>query len=124
MLRRLKLDLQRNYQAYLMVLPSIVLIFIFCYIPMYGVLMAFENYRPQLGVLGSEWVGLYHFKDFFTSPHSLNVLRNTVVISVYSLLVGFPFPIILALLLNEVRCQAYKRTVQTRAFVRLAAHFV
>ena len=113
MLRRLKLDLQRNYQAYLMVLPSIVLIFIFCYIPMYGVLMAFENYRPQLGVLGSEWVGLYHFKDFFTSPHSLNVLRNTVVISVYSLLVGFPFPIILALLLNEVRCQAYKRTVQT-----------
>lgn len=117
MLRRLKLDLQRNYQAYLMVLPSIVLIFIFCYIPMYGVLMAFENYRPQLGVLESEWVGLYHFKDFFTSPHSLNVLRNTVVISVYSLLVGFPFPIILALLLNEVRCQAYKRTVQTISYM-------
>ena len=117
MLRRLKLDLQRNYQAYLMVLPSIVLIFIFCYIPMYGVLMAFENYRPQLGMLGSEWVGLYHFKDFFTSPHSLNVLRNTVVISVYSLLVGFPFPIILALLLNEVRCQAYKRTVQTISYM-------
>lgn len=117
MLRRLKLDLQRNYQAYLMVFPSIVLIFIFCYIPMYGVLMAFENYRPQLGVLGSEWVGLYHFKDFFTSPHSLNVLRNTVVISVYSLLVGFPFPIILALLLNEVRCQAYKRTVQTISYM-------
>ena len=117
MLRRLKLDLQRNYQAYLMVLPSIVLIFIFCYIPMYGVLMAFENYRPQLGVLGSEWVGLYHFKDFFTSPHSLNVLRNTVVISVYSLLVGFPFPIILALLLNEVRCQTYKRTVQTISYM-------
>lgn len=117
MLRRLKLDLQRNYQAYLMVLPSIILIFIFCYIPMYGVLMAFENYRPQLGVLGSEWVGLYHFKDFFTSPHSLNVLRNTVVISVYSLLVGFPFPIILALLLNEVRCQAYKRTVQTISYM-------
>ena len=117
MLRRLKLDLQRNYQAYLMVLSSIVLIFIFCYIPMYGVLMAFENYRPQLGVLGSEWVGLYHFNDFFNSPHSLNVLRNTVVISVYSLLVGFPFPIILALLLNEVRCQAYKRTVQTISYM-------
>ena len=117
MLRRLKLDRQRNYQAHLMVFPSIVLIFIFCYIPMYGVLMAFENYRPQLGVLGSEWVGLYHFKDFFTSPHSLNVLRNTVVISVYSLLVGFPFPIILALLLNEVRCQAYKRTVQTISYM-------
>ena len=117
MLRRLKLDLQRNYQAYLMVLPSIVLIFIFAYIPMYGILMAFENYRPQLGVLGSKWVGLYHFKDFLTSPHSLNVIRNTLFISVYSLLVGFPCPIILALLLNEVRCQAYKRTVQTISYM-------
>ena len=117
MLRRLKLDLQRNYQAYLMVLPSIVLIFIFAYIPMYGILMAFENYRPQLGVLGSKWVGLYHFKDFLTSPHSLNVIRNTLFISVYSLLVGFPCPILLALLLNEVRCQAYKRTVQTISYM-------
>ena len=117
MLRRLKLDLQRNYQAYLMVLPSIVLIFIFAYIPMYGILMAFENYRAQLGVLGSKWVGLYHFKDFLTSPHSLNVIRNTLFISVYSLLVGFPCPIILALLLNEVRCQAYKRTVQTISYM-------
>lgn len=117
MLRRLKLDLQRNYQAYLMVLPSIVLIFIFAYIPMYGILMAFENYRPQLGVLGSKWVGLYHFKDFLTFPHSLNVIRNTLFISVYSLLVGFPCPIILALLLNEVRCQAYKRTVQTISYM-------
>ena len=117
MLRRLKLDLQRNYQAYLMVLPSIVLIFIFAYIPMYGILMAFENYRPQLGVLGSKWVGLYHFKDFLTSPHSLNIIRNTLFISVYSLLVGFPCPILLALLLNEVRCQAYKRTVQTISYM-------
>lgn len=117
MLRRLKLDFQRNYQAYLMVLPSIVLIFIFAYIPMYGILMAFENYRPQLGVLGSKWVGLYHFKDFLTSPHSLNVIRNTLFISVYSLLVGFPCPILLALLLNEVRCQAYKRTVQTISYM-------
>ena len=117
MLRRLKLDLQRNYQAYLMVLPSIVLIFIFAYIPMYGILMAFENYRPQLGVLGSKWVGLYHFKDFLTFPHSLNVIRNTLFISVYSLLVGFPCPILLALLLNEVRCQAYKRTVQTISYM-------
>ena len=117
MLRRLKLDFQRNYQAYLMVLPSIVLIFIFAFIPMYGILMAFENFRPQLGVLGSKWVGLYHFKDFLTSPHSLNVIRNTLFISVYSLLVGFPCPILLALLLNEVRCQAYKRTVQTISYM-------
>ncbi len=117
MLRRLKLDFQRNYQAYLMVLPSIVLIFIFCYIPMYGILMAFENYRPKLGILGSEWIGLANFREFFSSPHALNVIRNTIVISLYSLLVNFPFPIILALLLNEVHNQAYKRTVQTVSYL-------
>ena len=64
-LRRLKLDLQRNYQAYLMALPSIILVFIFCYIPMYGILIVFQNYRPQLGILGSEWVGLQNFAEFF-----------------------------------------------------------
>lgn len=117
MLRRLKLDLKRNYQAYLMILPVIILIFIFCYIPMYGVLMAFQNYRPQLGVFGSEWVGLKHFKDFFTSPHSLNVIRNTLVISIYGLAVGFPAPILLALLLNEVRRPMYKRVVQTISYM-------
>ncbi|MDD6032579.1 MAG: ABC transporter permease subunit [Oscillospiraceae bacterium] len=117
MLRRLKLDLKRNYQAYLMVLPSIVLIFIFCYIPMYGILIAFQDYRPQVGVLGSEWVGLAHFKDFFRSPHALNVIRNTLFISIYSLAVGFPCPILLALLLNEVKCQVFKRTVQTISYM-------
>ena len=117
MLQRLKLDLKRNYQAYLMALPSIVLVFIFCYIPMYGILMAFQNYRPQTGVLGSEWVGLAHFVDFFKSPHSLKVLRNTLMISLYGLVAGFPCPIILAFLLNEVRCRAFKRTVQTISYM-------
>ena len=117
MLRRLKLDLQRNYQAYLMALPSIILIFIFCYIPMYGILIAFEDYRPQQGVLGSEWVGLQNFADFFQSPHALKVVRNTVFISLYGLLVNFPCPIILALMLNEVRSRAFKRTVQTISYM-------
>ena len=117
MLQRLKLDLKRNYQAYLMALPSIVLVFIFCYIPMYGILMAFQNYRPQTGVLGSEWVGFAHFVDFFKSPHSLKVLRNTLMISLYGLVAGFPCPIILAFLLNEVRCRAFKRTVQTISYM-------
>ena len=117
MLQRLKLDLKRNYQAYLMALPSIVLVFIFCYIPMYGILMAFQNYCPQTGVLGSEWVGLAHFVDFFKSPHSLKVLRNTLMISLYGLVAGFPCPIILAFLLNEVRCRAFKRTVQTISYM-------
>ena len=117
MLQRLKLDLKRNYQAYLMALPSIVLVFIFCYIPMYGILMAFQNYRPQTGVLGSEWVGFAHFVYFFKSPHSLKVLRNTLMISLYGLVAGFPCPIILAFLLNEVRCRAFKRTVQTISYM-------
>lgn len=117
MFRRLKLDLKRNYQAYLMILPVIILIFIFSYIPMYGVLMAFQNYRPQLGVLGSEWVGFQHFQDFLTSPHSLNVIRNTLVISIYGLAIGFPAPILLALMLNEVRRPMYKRVVQTISYM-------
>lgn len=117
MLRRLKLDLQRNYQAYLMAIPTIILIFIFCYIPMYGILIAFQNYKPQLGILGSEWVGLENFAKFIQSPHAMKVVRNTLVISVYSLLINFPAPIILALLLNEVRCQAFKRVVQTISYM-------
>lgn len=100
-----------------MILPIIILIFVFCYIPMYGILMAFQNYRPQLGVLGSEWVGLKHFKDFFTSPHALNVIRNTLFISIYGLAISFPAPIILALLLNEVRRPMYKRVVQTISYM-------
>lgn len=117
MLQRLKKDFKRNGKAYLMVLPSIILIFIFCYIPMYGVLMAFQNYRPQKGVFGSEWVGLKNFMEFFGSPHANYVIKNTILISLYSLAVGFPFPIILALLLNEVKNRAFKRTVQTITYM-------
>lgn len=116
-LQRLKRDFKRNYQAYLMVVPSIVLIFIFCYIPMYGILIAFQDYRPQAGIFGSEWVGLANFADFFKSPHALNIIRNTLFISVYTLAVTFPCPILLALLLNEVRCRAFKRTVQTISYM-------
>lgn len=117
MLHRLKRDFKRNGKAYLMVLPSIVLVFIFCYIPMYGILIAFQNYRPQTGVFGSEWVGLKNFMEFFNSPHANYVIKNTVVISVYSLAVGFPLPIVLALLLNEVKNRAFKRTVQTITYM-------
>ncbi len=117
MLYRLKRDFRRNGKAYLMALPAIILIFIFCYIPMYGILIAFQNYRPQLGVFGSEWIGLQNFVEFFSSPHANYVIKNTVLISLYSLAVGFPFPIILALLLNEVKSKAFKRTVQTITYM-------
>jgi putative aldouronate transport system permease protein len=117
MLSRLKLDLKRNHQAYLMVLPAVVLIFIFAYIPMYGILIAFQNFRPAKGIWGSEWVGLKYFIEFFEGAHTRLLLRNTLIISLYSLVVCFPAPIILALLLNEVRVSWFKRTVQTISYM-------
>lgn len=115
--QRLRLDMSRNYQAYLMAVPAIVLLFIFAYVPMYGVVIAFNKYRPFLGILGSEWVGLQHFKDFFASVFAWRLIRNTVVLSFYAFLFGFPLPIILALLLNEVRNRTFKRITQTISYM-------
>ena len=110
-------DLRRHWAAYLMLIPAVVLLFIFSYIPMYGIVIAFKNYKPQLGIWGSPWVGLAHFAKFFTSAHFPVLLRNTLSISVYSLLAGYPCSIILALLLNEVRCAKYKKVVQTISYM-------
>ena len=100
-----------------MVLPSIILVFIFFYIPMYGVLIAFQDYRPQYGIFGSEWVGLAHFKAFFQSPHSWKIVRNTLVMGVYGFVASTPAPIILALALNEVQHNKFKRVVQTVTYI-------
>lgn len=117
MFRSLKRDFKKNHLAYLMILPTIVLVFIFCYVPMGGLVVAFENYRPQTGLFGSKWVGLKHFQEFFGSPHSLTVIKNTILISVYSLLINFPLPIILALMINEIKNKAFKKTVQTITYM-------
>lgn len=117
MMHRLRLDLKRNGQAYVMALPAVILIFIFSYIPMYGVLIAFLKFRPALGLMRSEWVGLLHFRTFFQSAYAFQLVKNTLVISLYSLLVGFPAPILLALMLNEVRHSLYKRAVQTISYM-------
>lgn len=101
----------------LMVLPAIILIFIFSYIPMYGLLMGFQNYDIFRGIWGSPWVGLTHFEMFFNSPEFFRVMRNTIVISFLKLVIGFPAPIILALMLNEVRHMAFKRVVQTVSYL-------
>ncbi|WP_139070115.1 ABC transporter permease [Bacillus sp. FJAT-27225] len=100
-----------------MVWPGIILVFIFAYIPMYGVLMAFQDYNIFKGMLNSEWVGFKHFVMFFESPEFFTVMRNTVVISLLKLLIGFPAPIILALMLNEVRHQLFKRSIQTVSYL-------
>jgi ABC-type polysaccharide transport system permease subunit len=83
---------------------------------MYGVIMAFKNYQPIRGIWGSPWAGFYHFRRFFTSPNFFNVIRNTLVLSVYGLAAGFPFPIILAVFINHSRLFALKKAVQSITF--------
>lgn len=100
-----------------MVIPMVVWYLVFCYVPMYGVLMAFQNYNPRMGITGSEWVGLAHFASFFQSNYFVRLIRNTLLISIYDLLWGFPAPILFALLLNELRGKWFKKTVQTVSYI-------
>ena len=116
-IQRFKKDLRQHYLAYLMLVPAVVLIFIFSYIPMYGILIAFKNYKPKMGILGSPWVGFEHFKTFFTGVFFPRLLRNTLWISIYGSVIGYPMPIILALLLNEVMHVRYKKVIQTISYM-------
>ena len=116
-----KKDFIRNKFLYLMFLPIILYFVIFHYMPMYGVLMAFQDYSPRLGISGSKWVGFANFIEFFRSPSFWIVLRNTVKISFASLVFGFPAPVILALLLNEVRSNKLGRVVQNITYL---PHFI
>ena len=113
--------LARSWQLYLLLLPTLLLVFLFQYVPMYGVTIAFKNFKPHLGVLGSDWVGLRHFVRFFESPSFWRLIRNTVLLSGYELLLGFPIPILLALMMNVVTGRRFKRTVQ---MVTYAPHFI
>lgn len=115
-----RLRMKRYWQLYLLILPSIVTVFIFHYIPLYGVQIAFKNYRPSRGIWGSDWVGLTHFVRFLSFPQFWQILWNTVRISLYSL-ATFPCSVIFALMLNEVSQVHYKRAVQ---MVTYAPHFV
>ncbi|WP_082198431.1 MULTISPECIES: sugar ABC transporter permease [Bacillales] len=101
----------------MMVVPAILFIIVFNYIPMYGTLMAFQDYNIFKGFWNSPWVGFKHFQMFFHSPDYWTVMRNTIVISVLKLVAGFPAPILLALMLNEVRKAAFKRIVQTISYL-------
>ena len=104
---------RKNWQLYVFFLmPALVFTIIFKYLPMGGILMAFEDYNVRLGLLGSEWVGLDYFKRFLSSPDFLSYLLNTLKLSLYGLLWGFPMPIILALLLNQIRSVGIKKKIQ------------
>ncbi len=109
--------LRRDWPLCLMVIPGIVLIFIFHYIPIYGVLMAFQNYNPGKGILGSQWVGLRHFASFFRDPFCWRIIRNTLWLGALSLVFGFPAPIIFALLINELNDGVFKRVTQTISYM-------
>jgi len=111
----------RSRYLYLLILPIIVYYFIFHYMPMYGVLIAFKDFNAFKGIISSPWVGLKHFKSFFESPFAYRLLRNTLAINIYELVVGFPMPIILALLINEVKSNRFKRSVQTIVYM---PHFI
>lgn len=107
----------KQWDLQLMVIPALALVFVFSYIPMYGILISFQDYKIGSSFTSSPWVGFKHFNYFFNSPEFGVVMRNTIVISFLKFLIGFPAPIILALMLNEVRNMAFKRTVQTVTYL-------
>lgn len=115
--RAIKKDLSRHRYMYIMAIPVLAFFILFCYVPMYGVLMAFQNYKPQYGIWGSQWIGLKNFSDFFGSYYALRLIRNTFLINLYDILFSFPAPILFALLLNEVKAVRFKRTVQTITYM-------
>jgi putative aldouronate transport system permease protein len=96
-----------------MALPGAVWLLLIRYLPMFGIVIAFEDFKPQLGVFGSKWVGFKNFSDFFTGPNFWTILRNTLVISGLGLVVGFPLTIVYALMLNELQVKWFKKSVQT-----------
>ena len=115
--KRMWIQAKKHKVLYLFMLPCIIWLLVFCYAPMAGIILAFKSYRFDLGIFGSEWAGLKHFKSFMTSPEFWVTIRNTVVISGAKIICCFPAPIILALLLNEIRSAGFKRTIQTMSYL-------
>lgn len=119
--QRLRADMRMNGSLYLLVLPVIAFFLIFHYWPLWGAQIAFRDFVPRRGITGSEWVGLEHFQRFLSGTYAGRVIRNTVVISVLELLFAFPAPILLALFMNELQSNKFKRTVQTVTYL---PHFI
>lgn len=117
----LKSDWKRNCSLYFLMLPVLAYYLIFYYKPMYGALIAFQEYDPSLGVMGSPWVGLLQFERFFSNPDCARIFRNTLAISVTNIIFGFPAPIILALLFNELRYKRFKSFAQSISYI---PHFI
>lgn len=118
---RARKDFRRNRNLYLLVLPVLAFYIIFHYKPMYGAIIAFKDYSPGLGIAKSPWVGFSNFTRFFTGPYFGRLIRNTLLLSLYNLVFGFPAPIVLALMLNEVRNKKFKSLTQTITYL---PHFI
>lgn len=118
---RIRRALKKHYELYLIFLPVLIYYIVFSYIPMTGIVLAFKDFAPAKGIWGSEWVGLEHFRNFFSSPNFTRTLVNTLRISIASMVVGFPAPIIFALLLNELRLRRTKKVIQTVSYM---PHFI
>lgn len=114
-------EISVNRTLYLMAVPGILFFLIFAYVPMYYVIISFKDYNPMLGVFGSPWVGMEHFVRLFDSVFFWRIIRNTVGLSTYAIVASFWVPIAFALLLNEIKCMPFKRTVQTITYI---PHFV
>ncbi len=117
---KLRTRIWRHREYYLLLLPAVVYVALFCYAPMYGLQIAFKDYKVSLGVAGSPWIGFRNFMDFFQGYHFWKLIRNTLVLSLYSLVAGFPLPILVALVLNELR-PGFKKLTQT---ILYAPHFI
>jgi putative aldouronate transport system permease protein len=113
--------MKQNYELYLFILPAVLLYLVFKYYPMYGVQIAFKDFRASKGIWGSEWVGFEHFIRFFEAYNFWPIMENTILLSLYSLAIGFPIPILVALMLNQMMAKRYKKFVQT---VIYAPHFI
>ncbi|AYB46650.1 ABC transporter permease [Paenibacillus lautus] len=114
---RIRSDVARDKYLYMLALPGLIFFIIFKYIPITNLVIAFQEYSPYFGVFGSPWVGFEHFARFFSNDDFWMLLRNTLAISFLSLIFFFPAPIILALMLNEVRSSFYKRTIQSLVYI-------
>lgn len=119
--RRFRMDIYRDRYKYVLIFPGILAVFLFSYLPMYGIILAFKNFKAAIGILGSPWVGMDNFTKFFSKSISKEVIKNTLEIGFMQLITGFPVPIILALLLNELSSNKFRRGIQSILYL---PHFV
>lgn len=119
--RSLWLRIRRNGGLYLLMIPAMIIFICFTYLPMYGIVIAFKNFKPARGILGSEWAGMRYFKKYFSSYMFSNTIRNTLLISIYTILVTFPLPILIALMCNQMYAKRFKKFFQVSTYL---PHFI